>query len=465
MVSSMRSPFSRARHHLAGGCRLPSVAAIVVLVLLVSVGAPGNAAAGTVTVAPAPAAAVKCTSQPPQASVIATIPWAQARYDLAALSQITEGAGRTIAVIDSGVDAANPHLANAVKGGGDLLDSTGTGIDDCIGHGTAVASIIAARPVAGAGLRGLAPAASILSLRVSERIENEDGMPTGAGNVQALIDGIRRAVTAKPKPDVINLSISTAADNAALRSAVQAALDADIVVVAAVGNQYARGNPTPYPASYDGVVGVGAIGQNGIRLPVSQVGPYVDIVAPGEAIVGAAPRSGHLVRSGTSFATPFVAATAALIRARYPQLTRTDVVRRLLATADPAAGGQPSPDYGYGVVNPLRALTEVVPPLGVVAVASPTPVIEPGVVGANQISGPTALALGAAVILLLATVVVATLAAATPLGRRRRWRPGTVDTTPIAADEQSPPSLFGPTPLPPQLTRRPGSTRSQTLRR
>jgi subtilisin family serine protease len=122
---------------------------------------------------------------------------------------------------------------------------------------------------------------------------------------------------------------------------------------------------------------VGAIGQNGTRVAASQVGPYVDIVAPGEAIVGAAPRSGHQVRTGTSFATPFVAATAALIRARYPQLNQIEVVHRLLATADPASGGQPSPDYGYGVVNPLRALTEVLSPAGVVAVATPTPVIEP----------------------------------------------------------------------------------------
>ncbi len=294
------------------------------------------------------------------------------------------------------------------------------------------------------------PPRTSCSVRVSERIETEDGTPAGAGDVQALIDGITRAVTAKPKPAVINLSISTTTDTPGLRAAVQAALDADIVVVAAVGNDYGRGNPTPYPASYDGVVGVGAIGQSGTRLSESQVGTYVDMVAPGEAIVGAAPRSGHLVRSGTSFATPFVAATAALIRARYPQLNRTEVVRRLLATTDPASGGQPSLDYGYGVVNPLRALTEVLPPLGVVTVASPTPVIEPRLADADQIAGPTALALGAALVLLLATVVIVTLAAATPLGRRRRWRPGTVDTTCAVTDE--PTSAFAATLLPRQTT-------------
>ena len=431
----MRLRVPRARRSLYGGRRSRSATAFVALVLVVLAGVPARASASAAPVAPAPAVAVKCTSQPPQSSLVAAVPWAQSRYDLAALSQITEGAGTTVAVIDSGVDAANPHLADAVRGGGDLLDSTGTGTDDCIGHGTMVASIIAARPIAGAGLRGLAPAATILSLRVSERIENENGLPSGVGDMQALIDGIRRAITAKPKPQVINLSISTATDNPGLRTAVQAALDADIVVVAAVGNQYGRGNPTPYPASYEGVVGVGAIGQNGARLAASQIGPYVDVVAPGEAIVGAAPRGGHQVNSGTSFATPFVAATAALIRARYPQLTQAEVVHRLLATADPASGGQPSTDYGYGVVNPLRALTEVLPPAGELTIASPTPVIEPRSAAADQLPGPTALALGAALVLLVATIVIATLAAATPLGRRRRWLPGTVDTTLVVAEE------------------------------
>jgi type VII secretion-associated serine protease mycosin len=337
---------------------------------------------------------------------------------------------------------ANPQLsAGAVRGGGDLLNTAGNGTDDCLGHGTAVASIIAARPIAGAGLRGLAPAASILAIRVSERIDTENG-PIGSGSVKALVDGIRRAVAARPQPRVINLSISTSTDNVDLRAAIQAALDADIVIVAAVGNGYAKGNLTPYPASYDGVVGVGAIGQTGARVAQSQVGPYVDIVAPGDAVVGAAPRSGHVIQSGTSFATPFVAATAALIRARWPEMTRAEVVRRLLATADPSSGGQPSPDYGYGVVNPVRALTEVLPPAGVVAAASPTPVIQPGLASANQIPGPTALALATTATLLLAALMIVALAAAAPVGRRRGWRPGTVDTAPVEPTDQAPTQTF-----------------------
>jgi type VII secretion-associated serine protease mycosin len=420
MVTSMHLRISRARPPVLGG-RAAAVLAAATVVLLAGVGAPAPAhAQGLATSCRVPAA---------PAATITAVPWIQTHYDLAAVSRITEGAGTTIAVIDSGVDATNPHLANAVRAGGDLLDRAGNGADDCVGHGTAVASIIAARPVAGVGLRGVAPAATILALRVSERIETENGTPSGIGNVQALIDGVRLAVAARPKPHVINLSISTATDDPGLRAVIQSALDADIVVVAAVGNQYERGNPTPYPASYDGVIGVGAVDERGVRVATSQTGPFVDIVAPGEAIIAAAPRAGHGVYTGTSFATPVVAATAALIRSRWPDLSRSEVEYRLLATADPAAGGQPSRDYGYGTVNPLRALTEVVLPSGGDA-APPGPVLDLIPTEPDHAPGPAGLAVGATTILLGAALIVAVLAATAPLGRRRRWRPGTVRVPP-----------------------------------
>ncbi len=419
-------------------------ASLAALLILVLVGLAGDPASALPTAsARGDVGTPVCTSPPASGNTIAAIPWPQVRYDLGALSEITDGAGVTVAVIDSGVDAANPQLAGAVRGGGDLLNNAGNGTDDCLGHGTAVASIIAARPIAGAGLRGLAPGASILSIRVSERIDTENG-PVGSGNVKALIDGIRYAVASRPQPRVINLSISTTTDSGDLRAAVQSALDADIVLVAAAGNGYAKGNPTTYPASYDGVVGVGAIDANGVRLAESQVGPYVDIVAPGDAVVGAAPRSGHVVGSGTSYATPFVAATAALIRARWPELNRAEVVRRLLATADPSSGGQPSLDYGYGVVNPMRALTEVLPAAGAVLVTSPTPVFRSGLDATDHVPGPTGMALTAAGILLLAAIVIAALAAAVPVGRRRGWRPGTVDTTPTEAPDPTPTPFLVP---------------------
>jgi len=368
---------------------------------------------------------------PPQQGVVApaAAPWAQQELGFASVWKRTRGGGVTVAVVDSGVDA-NPQFGDRVIPGPDLVAGTKPGIPpgaDCVGHGTAVASIIAARAADGSGLRGLAPASKILAVRVSERIATENGT-TGTGDVRELIAGIRQAVRHNPKPQVINLSISTPADNDDLRSAIQSALDADIVVVAAVGNDFQRGNPQPYPASYDGVVGVGAIGPTGERVPLSQVGSYVDLVAPGDAVIGAAPHSGHIAYQGTSFAAPFVAATAALIRARWPELNRTEVVRRLIATADPAAGGRPSPDYGYGVVNPLRALTELLPPEAALPVASPSPVIPAGLAATDDRSRPTVLAWATAAVLLLAACAIAAVAAAVPLGRRRNWKPGKTTT-------------------------------------
>jgi type VII secretion-associated serine protease mycosin len=394
-------------------------------------------AAVTLSVRPAHAAGVAAVCSPPLApgQPAPDEPWPQARYDLAAVHRISQGAGVTVAVLDSGVDPTHPQLAGAVRGGGDPLTGSGDGLEDCVGHGTAVASLIAARPVPGVAFRGIAPQATVLSIRVGDRRATEDGY-VGTGDVAALVAGIRAAVAARPRPRVLNLSISTTTDSPALREAIRAALDADIVVVAAVGNLAERGNPTPYPAAYDGVVGVGAIGSTGVRYGPSQVGRYVDLVAPGEHVLAATPLAGHVAVSGTSFAVPFVAGTAALIRARWPDLDRTEVVRRLLATADPPAGGQPSLDYGYGVVNPLRALTEIIPPA---AGAGQLPTVDrvldaAGLAGAPT-GGPSRRVLAVAAALLLAAAGVTAVAMVAPAGRRRGWRPGRLDPSPPPPDD------------------------------
>ena len=96
-----------------------------------------------------------------------------------------------------------------------------------------------------------------------------------------------------------------------------------------------RGNPTAYPAAFPGVVAVGAVGQDGKRSQFSEVGTYLDLVAPGVDIVSLSRAGiGHMVDNGTSYATPFVAAVAALVRSYYPRLTALQVKRRMELTAD-----------------------------------------------------------------------------------------------------------------------------------
>src|SRR3712207_326927 len=105
------------------------------------------AAFTTFAVAPSSAAAAACTSQLPKAVTdVDEAPWEQQRYDVGRLSTFATGAGITVAVIDSGVDNRHPQLASRVVGGNDFLDKSAAGLQDCVGHGTAVASVIAAVP-------------------------------------------------------------------------------------------------------------------------------------------------------------------------------------------------------------------------------------------------------------------------------------------------------------------------------
>ncbi|MEV0454776.1 type VII secretion-associated serine protease mycosin [Catellatospora methionotrophica] len=384
---------------------------------------------GVVGIATAPAFAGPCPDGvPAPGQVITAKPWPQQRWDLSALPRGIDGSGVIVAVLDSGVDGAHPQLRGRVIAGQDLLPGGGTdGRQDCLGHGTGVASVIAARPAAGVEFRGIAPGAQILPLRVSEQLGGKE--KTGRGrqaDVPGMAAAIRFAVSKKAR--VINLSLSygdsTAAKLAELREAVREAIAQDVVVIAAAGNLKNEGNPTPYPASWDDVLGVGAIDESGQRLAASQTGPYVDLVAPGDQVIVARPGRGHTTESGTSFAAPMVAATAALIRQAYPKLTESQVRRRLLATADPAPGGRLSGDYGVGILNPVRAVTDVldgaarVTPAALVPRAA-DPAAEAAAVRATEQRSRALWLAGIGIVL---AGLVLGLAMALPSGIRRRWR-------------------------------------------
>jgi membrane-anchored mycosin MYCP len=374
--------------------------------------------------APAQARAAACERPPAPGKTIKAMPYEDQLYDLARLAPLATGAGIRVAVVDSGVDDDNPQLKGRVAKGHDVLRGDSDGRQDCVGHGTGVASIIAAVPVDEVAFHGLAPDATIVPVRVSEG-QDIGGKETGDSGSPA---GLARAITwaaGDGHAQVINLSLSTVADTAQVRAAVADAVDSGVVVVAAVGNHATDGNPTPFPAADPDVIGVGAIDANGLRASYSQHGSYVDLMAAGEAVTMAAPGSGQVVQGGTSFAAPYVAATAALILQRFPGLTPAQVQRRLIATADPAPGGRRSDDYGYGLLNPYRALTETLSPE---QAAPPAPVV-------MHAQDPAALALAArrehaqrmalvaaaagAGIVLLAGV----LAVVVRRGRRRGWRP------------------------------------------
>jgi type VII secretion-associated serine protease mycosin len=388
-----------------------------------AVGTPavGTPAVGTPVVG-TPVASAPVAGAPVAGAPVAGTPWAVRRFQPQRLSGIADGAGVVVAVLDSGVDGANPLLRGRVLAGTDELDQGGDGRLDCVGHGTAVASIVAAA-ASGQGFAGLAPEARILPVRVTEQ-EIVGGTATGRpGTVPGLVAAVRWAVAHGAR--VLNLSLVLYQDSPALREAVDDALRRDVVVVAAVGNDHTEGSGpdrVPYPAAYPGVIGVGAIGPDGQRLADSPVGSFVDIVAPG-GDVAAAGRGGALTDfHGTSFAAPFVSATAALVRQHDPALSATEVASRILATADPAPDGRPSGGYGSGVVDPYRAVTEE---RGVARAAGSSPVPVQAVRAPHPATDRTgaratvlALAGGGLIgLVLLAAVIV-------PRGSRRGWRPG-----------------------------------------
>jgi membrane-anchored mycosin MYCP len=391
---------------------LAAVPALLVA-LVVLPAPPATAAPGCGPAAPAPGVPVDGT------------PWPELRYEPRRLGGIADGSGVVVAVLDSGVDAGVAGLRGRLLPGADELDAT-DGRMDCVGHGTAVASIIAAAPATGTGFAGLAPGALIMPVRVTER-ENLDGAATGrAGTLPQLVAAIRWAVG--HGASVLNLSLVVYQDVPALRDAIADAVRHDVVVVAAVGNGHAgtgggsaAPDATPYPAAYPGVIGVGSIGPDGQRSPSSPLGPFVDIVAPGSA-VPALTRGGRLAGfDGSSFAAPFVSATAALIRQREPGLHADGVVARILGTADPSPDGPHSLGYGAGILDPYRAVTEQWPLAGGTESAAPVRLtVRPAATVDGTASRAGRLA-GAGAGL---TALLAVAAMILPRGYRRRWRAG-----------------------------------------
>jgi len=405
----------------------------IVAILVVALATIGSV---LVPVGNAQAVDPSCDSQAGPSAPIQSLPWAQRMYDPPSkLWPFSVGSGVTVAVLDSGVDATHLQLQGKVLPGiGYVPDAPGVGSIDCVPFGTAVASIIAAEPFGGIGFAGLAPRATILPVRVSERVHTNPGQEALPGAV--LAQGIDYAVA--NGANVVAVSAVSYGDDPGLRDAVSRALTAGVVVVAAAGDGHDENRDGvgltrefPYPATYDGVIGVGAVGPDGLRSQTSQIGPYVDLVAPGLDVTAAA-FGGHQNYDGTSMAVGFVAAAAALMLGQpgtdLGALSGAQLVTalsgRLFGTADGTVRGS-SLAYGHGLVDPYRAMSEA--PGGTpnpLEGRRPPPPDEAALAfaadraAANDSSLRDALLLGGIALVVLAVAFV------WPRARDRRWRPG-----------------------------------------
>jgi len=278
--------------------------------------------------------------------------WHLRYLNIAEAHKISQGEGVTVAVIDTGVDPHPDLRNNLLPGTVTYPGGTGDGRQDGDpgGHGTGMAGLIAAHGRGNSGALGIAPKAKILPIRDTKRKNDGESEDTAAG--------IRWAIS--KKADVINISAAVS-PTPELRAAVEAALRADIVIVASGGNN--NYFTVPYPARIEGVVAVSATDRNGEIAPISNSGKEIVIAAPGVDIESTSTNGRYSKSNGTSNATAIVSGAVALIRSRYPDLSAKEVVHRLTSTAvDKGAPGRDE-EYGYGVLDIVAALTADVPPL------------------------------------------------------------------------------------------------------
>ncbi|WP_431916143.1 S8 family serine peptidase [Micromonospora wenchangensis] len=386
---------------MTGRARAGIVGMLVGLGVLVAPPA-GAAAAGEPP--PLPTTAGRCVG--PSPVTVRETPWALRLLAPQASWPLTRGAGVVVAVVDTGVSAAAPALAGAVRPGADVTG--GRADSDCAGRGTALAGLVAARPTGGGGPAGIAPDAEILPVRITDA--NRRISPA------RLATGIRLATTAGADVILVATGVTTATPD--LADAVRAAVARDILVVAAVtdrGGEDGGDPPVGYPAGFPAVLAVNAVGVDGAAGPVA-ADAGTDLAAPGAGL-GIAPRgSGHYRIGGAAVAAAYVAGVAALVRAYHPGLSQAEVRARLERTAVPG-GGSPR-GVGGGTLDAYAAVAALAPRQG----DPPVPVAA-GPVVVPTAPGPSRAARVAGLTVLGAFLLTLLVAAAT-LTRRGARRPG-----------------------------------------
>ncbi|MFY4775153.1 S8 family serine peptidase [Metabacillus sp. RGM 3146] len=251
-----------------------------------------------------------------------------------------------VAVVDTGIDAKHPELKNKVVSNYNVMNPIQKGAADV--HGTHVAGIIAAKKDNGIGGYGINPNASILSIDVFNR--------SFFANDYTVAQGILKAIDEKAQ--VINMSLGSSVSSPIIEDAVKKALKANITIVAATGNSGTA--ESGYPASYEGVIGVGSTNSKNELSYYSTYGPSVDLVAPGEDVYSSIydyqKGSSFAKLSGTSMASPMVAGVASLLISKNPKLTPYEVNYILNKTAKDLGDKGYDLKYGHGLVDPVAAL-------------------------------------------------------------------------------------------------------------
>lgn len=268
------------------------------------------------------------------------------RLKLREAHTVSTGANVLVAVIDSGIDAQHPELANAVASSFDSARSTAP-LD---AHGTEMASAIAAH----ANLLGIAPAARLLSVRAFD-----GAVGSAQSTTVRLLEGMQWAANSGAR--VVNMSFTGPADPR-LHQMIAATRARGVVLVAAAGNNGPRA-PAAFPAAYPEVIAVTATDQSDGVFARANRGSYIALAAPGVDIFVAIPNGGYKLTTGTSVAAAHVSGLVALVLARSPDLTPDAVRAILLASARDLGPAGRDDLYGAGLVDAAGALNQLAPKL------------------------------------------------------------------------------------------------------
>ncbi len=267
------------------------------------------------------------------------------------------GRGVTLAILDTGIAATDPTFTPGAIRTLDLGFGTTPAHGEADGHGTAVAALAAGRS---SDAPGVAPAASLLSIRVTDASSTSDLFTVAQAIVAATDAGAA----------VINLSLGAHATGAVLDRALAYATERGALVVAAAGNDQAA--QLTWPAADPRVVSVGAVDRAEQQVAFSNSGAQLQLTAPGYGVETAWLDDRRVSLSGTSASAPLVAGAVAALLSLQPSLTPRQAADLLLATANDAGAPGADPAFGHGIVNLATALNRHNPTYVDTAISSQT---------------------------------------------------------------------------------------------
>jgi subtilisin family serine protease len=256
---------------------------------------------------------------------------------------VTNSKDVIVAVVDTGVQSDHPDLKGRLVKGMNIVDPSSPPEDD-VGHGTHVSGIIAAIVNNSEGVAGMTLNTKIMPVKVLDS--------SGAGSTYSVSQGIIWATD--HGAHIINMSLGNYSQAQFLHDALKYAHDHGVVLVAASGND--NTDRPGYPAAYPEVLAVAATDQSEGRAEYSNYGDYIDVAAPGTSIASTYPGSRYAALSGTSMASPHVAALASLVRAANSQLTNEEIMDLLRRTAKDLGPAGKDNDFGYGQIDVKSAL-------------------------------------------------------------------------------------------------------------